>query len=316
MGKPQLTLHDERGRHGANYVRTVVETGWRAILQDFQGTNDRGLDGVVLDVHNGAVTSYQFNVQIKTSTFNSKYPGDTFPAPVSKKHLCLWRESNVPVVLICVDIGPPIQAYWTLIRPDSGLNSIIMNKQNEFGPASRDSIISEIQGSYALKISPAVGRILPIPLNHSMRKFAKAYYYQNLLGKSQKHPVYGPIEFTWKGWRHITRRGRSMQNIANSFLLLPSIRLVLDQNIFPSKWRPLKPIYSGNLIQHRTLLVFYRVVTFGNRSPAWIKVVIERQVFVPKDWALSPPDDPRRIANYKFLSVYEISRPVEPVDMN
>ncbi len=316
MEKPQLTPRDEIGRHGANYIRTVVETGWRAILQDFQGTNDRGLDGVILDTHNGAMTSYQFNVQIKTSSFNSKYPGETFPAPVSEKHLLLWRESNVPVVLICVDIGPPTQAYWTLIRPDSESSSIRINKKNEFGPTDRDNIISEIQGIYSTKISPAVGKILPIPLNHSIRKFAKEYYYQNLLGKPQKHLVFGPIEFSWKGWRHITRRGRSMQNIANSFMLLPSIRHVLDQNIFPTKWRPLKPINHGNLIQHRTLLVFYRVVTFNNRAPAWIKVVIERHVFLPKDWALASPDDPRRITNYKFLSVYEISRPVEPMYMN
>ncbi|ETR67750.1 MAG: hypothetical protein OMM_11259 [Candidatus Magnetoglobus multicellularis str. Araruama] len=87
------------------------------------------------------------------------------------------------------------------------------------------------------------------------------------------------------------------------------------RKIFPSKWRPLKPIKHGNIIQHRTLLVFYRVITFKNRAPAWIKVIIERQVFLPQDWALSPPDDPRRITNYKFLSVYETTRAVKPLDM-
>ncbi|ETR67751.1 MAG: hypothetical protein OMM_04971 [Candidatus Magnetoglobus multicellularis str. Araruama] len=210
MEKPQLTPRDEIGRYGVNHIRNIVENGWRAILQDFQGTNDRGIDGIVLDVHNGAVTSYQFNVQIKTRDFNSK----TFLAPVSEKHIRLWRESNVPVILICVDKGPPTIAYWTLIRPDSESNSIRINKINEFGPTSRDNIVSEIQGAYPTKISPTVGNILPIPLNHTMRKFAKDYYYSNLFRKSHISILFfGPIEFSWKGWRHITRRGRSTQNI-------------------------------------------------------------------------------------------------------
>lgn len=315
MLKPQLTPRDERGRYGASHVKQVVETGWRAILQDFQGTNDRGLDGIVLDVHRGAVTSLQFNIQIKTSTFNSDFPGESFPAPVSRKHLLLWRESNVPVVLICVDIGSPTRAYWAVIRPDKEIESIRINTRNEFGPASRDNIIAAIQEAFPRNTSSIDSKVLSVPLNHGIRKSAKDYYYRELLGKPQDHPVFGPIEFTWKGWRHITRRGRSMSNIANSLLLLPCVRSVLDPCVFPTKWRPLQPIPRGNRIQYRTLLVFYRVVTFCNRAPAWIRVVVERQVFLPKDWATSPPDDPRRQTKYKFLSVYEISRPVASVDM-
>lgn len=305
MPKTLVTSQEEEGRFGASYVKSVVENGWRAFLQPYDGMNDRGLDGMVLDTHRGSMTSYQFNVQIKTSSFDQRQAGDSFRVPLDKKHIELWRDSNVPVVLVCVNYDSPPIAYWRVIMPTEKLETIRVYRRNVFGPESRDDVIAAIRHALPQDTAPIRGEILTIPLHVGVRDVAKDYYYKNLLRKAQPHPVFGPIEFTWKGWKHLTRRGRPTYQTANSLLLLPCVRSVLRPGTFPSKWRSPNPVIRGNRVQHRTILVFERTVKFRHRGPACVKVVIERQASIPRDWATSTPEDPRRMIKYTFLSIYE-----------
>jgi hypothetical protein len=308
MDKPQLAPRDERGRFGATYVRNVVETGWRCILQDFQGTNDRGFDGIVIEVHRGRTTSVQFNIQIKTSTFDRDYPGNEFRAPVDAKHLVLWRDSNVPVVLVCVDIGPSAKAYWRLISPIMKDDKILVNRRNMFDPTSRDEVMVAVKNAFLKQVSAAKGEVLDIPLIGSIRDVAKEYYRRELMTKTYTdNPVFGPVSFTWKGWRHMTKKDRASKYIARSLTLLPCVRSVIGPGNFPSSWRPFPTITRGSLLQYRTLLWFNRVCTFDDRAPAWIQVLIERRVFLPIDWSTCPPDDPRRLTKYTFLGIQELA---------
>lgn len=315
--KPQLTENEETGRFGADYVKRILKTGWRAILHPREGYADCGIDGTVIDQHRGRMTAIEFHIQIKTGTF----AGDTFRAPLKRGHVELYRDSNVPVVLICVDVGPPPIAFWKLVRLEEPAEAIRMNKpiritrQSVFGPDSRDTIIAEIQNAFPRRVPPTHGQILGFPIQLGVRDAAKDYYYRQLMPNPHWNPVFGPVKFTWKGWRHITRQARSRSKIPSSLLLLPCVRNILDTPVLPSRWRPLPPVVRGSMIQYRTLLIFERVVTFRHRAPAWVRVAVERQAALPTDWTASPPRDPRRKLEYKFLSVSELPRPVAPSDL-
>ena len=161
---------------------------------------------------------------------------------------------------------------------------------------------------------PGRGRLLEFPLQAGLRDSAKDYYYRELKGKSQDHPTSGPVEFTWRGWRHLTRKARALRHIRSSLSLLPCIRAVLDSRVQVKNPRNLLPVRRGGRMQYRTLLSFERVITFPHRAPAWVRVVVERQLILPTEWATSPPDDHRRELCYKFLSVYELARPVTVTD--
>ena len=160
MPKPKLNENEEKGRFGADLVRRIVENGWRGIVQEFQGLNDRGIDFIVQDVHRSRVTSLQFNIQVKTSDFSKRFTGDSFPAPVDRKHIELWRDSNVPVILVCVDVGSRPVAFWRLIRPGENVRSIRMSKRNVFTPASRDAVIAEIRRALPQRLPPTHGEVL------------------------------------------------------------------------------------------------------------------------------------------------------------
>lgn len=308
MTKP-LTDREEKGQFGEDYVTQIIRTGWRAFVQKLEGRNDRGIDLVVQDATPNHLTGLQFNVQVKTSDFNVRLPGESFPAPVDREHLDMWRACNVPVVLVCVDEGPPPVAYWRLITPGDGVRGIRVFRRNVFGPASRDAVVAAIRRTGPQALAPVRGEILDYPLNKGVRNAAKDYYRQ-LMRIPFSNSSIGPIEFTWKGWRHMTRQGRSMWKIRSSLLLLPSVRNILDGAIYPKKFRSLDPLARGNKILHRTLLVFERITTFDHRVPTWLQVVIEAQAVIPTDWALTLPNDPRRELRYKFLNLSELARPV------
>lgn len=310
---PELSDPELVGRFAFGYVKNVLETGWRVIVQPFEGPNDRGLDATVLDHHRGKPTPDQFNIQVKTVRLGAR-GADTFRAPVERRHVDMWRALNVPVVLICVDPGPPSLAYWALLDPRSSEWPIRVNRRQVFGPASRDAVVAAVRVAVPRTPPPAaVGEMLAVPLGCGVRDVAKVYYFAELRPRPHENPSFGPVEFTWKGWRHLTRRGRSAATVAASLLLLPCIRHVLDASFRPAVgWRPLPSRTFGGYECRRTLLAFDRVVHLRHRAPAHIRVVVECEHSIPEDWFRSEPSDRRRTLKYRFLSVYEVSAPAPP----
>ena len=316
MEKPQWSEREEKGEFGQDYVRSIIKSGWRGLVQPVEGVRDRGIDFVVLDVLRSSATGYQFNIQVKTSDYGLKYRGDSFPVKLERKHIELWRDSNVPVVLVCVDVGPPPVAFWKLIRPGENVKSIRMERGYVLHAASRDAVIAEILRAFPKPVQPAMGEVLDFPLHSGIRDCAKNYYYQELMKRPQPHPLFGPIEFTWKGWRHLTRRSRSLWKILMSLQLLPSVRAVLDGGGRLFDRRVYKPVRRGAFDHYKTLLVFNRVVEFAHRVPAWVQIAIEVRATIPVDFTMRVPYDPSRKLSYKFFGLTELADPVKAGDLS
>jgi hypothetical protein len=303
--KPQLSEAEERGQFGENYVRQIVQSGWRSLVQDMQGINDRGIDFVVQDVHDGRLTSIQFAIQVKTSAFTKKFAGRYFPAPVEERHLAFWRDSTLPVVIVCVDVTQPRTiAYWQLIEKDSS-PSIQMDKQRVFEGASRDAVIAALRRGIPPRLPLVSATPLYPPLKEGFRPMAKAYYLSELLGRSVRNELFGPVEFTWKGWKHLTRQSRSGWRIQGSLTLLPAVRPLLQSGAQLWRWRSLPSISRGRLQLFRTLLVFSGTVILSHRAPAVVRIVVEAQATIPTDTAQPVRPGERRV-RYIFLSVWEM----------
>ena len=216
----RLTEKEELGAFGYDYVRTVIETGWRARLQKMEGLNDRGLDGTVIDFHRNTATGLRFDIQVKTS--KTRFRADTFDAGLDKVHLDLYRRATRPVVVICVDANPPVTAFWRLITSREG-EGIGMSRQEVFGPASRGEVIAAIQEAHPQTIELVPGEVLEFPLQKGIREAAKRYYVEELMPTPEANAAFGPVHFTWKGWHHITRRHRSRAKIPASLMLLGGV---------------------------------------------------------------------------------------------
>jgi hypothetical protein len=293
------------GDFGESYTRTVVETGWRCLYIP-HGNRDRcGIDATVIDVLNGRVQPLQFSVQVKTGKFRNIRDSHLFRAPVSSEDLAFWRELETPIILVCVDTNPPTTAYWHLIRPDTKM-PLQLSKRKVFGPGSRDAVVGAIRKAINRNKEITLrGRTLSVRLNSGIRGAAKECY-RRLKSESHNHPTYGPITFTWKGWRHITRKKRLTRKIAQALLLLPTVPEILNSPIQPKDSRELEPVRRGKRIFSRTLLVFEPTITLKHRSDARVRLVIERDTVFPEDWATTDPSDRRRVQICRFYSLSEL----------
>ena len=304
------TSQGRTGQWGVDYVKSVVETGWLCIMQEFNGYRDIGMDATVLDMRNGCATAHRFDLQVRTSEHFSRQP-DGFAVSISNEHRRLWSSSNVPMFLVCVDAPPKgeTKAYWRRIAADDAAGgTIFVSRRNVFGPNSRGEVLSEVRRAAPPKELPAVdGLVFGCPLNVGLRPAAREWYCTNLLGTHVENPYFGNIEFTWQGWRHITRQMHSRVRVQTSLLILPSVKKVLQDAISPVTTRRLQPIHRGAYDFDRLLLVFERSVKFTNRSPALIRVVVKQSDRLPQDWARRPPDSPDRFRSYAFYGVEELS---------
>ena len=303
------TARGRLGQWGLEYVKGIVETGWLCIMQEFQGFRDVGMDGTVLDMRNGCATAQRFDIQVRTSEHFTRRP-DGFSISISKEHRLLWSSSNLPMILVCVDASPKgdTQAYWRRIIPDDAAGgTIFVSRKKVFGPNSRGEVLSEVRRAAPPKELPAIdGLIFGCPLNVGLRPAAREWYRTNLVGRNVENPLFGKIEFTWQGWRHITRKVRPRVRIQSSLLILPSVRGILADPISPTHTRRLAPIRRGSYDIDRLLMIFERTVNFSNRSPAHIRVVVKQADRLPQDWARRPPDSPDRFRSYTFYSVEEL----------
>jgi len=297
------------GQWGLEYVRSVVETGWGCILQEFHGSRDVGMDATVLDMQNGRATPHRFDVQVRTSEHYTQRP-DGFAVTISGEHRTLWSQLNIPMFLVCVDApsGGETKAFWRRITAsDASGGTIFVPRRNVFGPSSRGQILAELRRALPKELPPVKGMILGCPLHLGLRPVARQWYRRNLIPFAVENQYFGPIRFTWQGWRHITRDRRSRARIHASLLLLPSVRPVLRDPMLPVGMRPLDPIRRGGYDYARTLLVFERNVTFATRSPAVVRVVVKQTDRLPVDWARRPPDATERMRVYTFYSVEDLA---------
>jgi len=305
------TRQSRTGQWGEDYVRAIVETGWGCIMQTIEGSRDRGIDATVFDMRNGHRTRFRFDLQIRTSEHYSRRP-DGFAVTVSDEHRQMWSGSNLPVFLVCVDAGEggETKAFWRMIlSSDAQGGTIFVPRRNVFGPSSRGQVLTELRRTMVpllRNLPPVAGRILGCPLHVGLRQAAKTWYRESLIPCKVESPDFGPVRFTWHGWRHITRRRRSRAKIFTSLLLLPSAASILRDARLPAGYRPLPTRQRGRFHYDRTLLFFERKVTFTNRSPALVRVTVKEFDKLPVNWRDRPPDAPERHREYTFYSIEEV----------
>jgi hypothetical protein len=279
----------------------------------FEGTRDRGIDATVLDISNGYATPYRYDLQIRTSANYSRC-ADGFAVRIDPKHRKLWSNSNVPVFLVCIDTDTGKQsetkAFWRMIvKSDAKGGPIIVTRRNVFGPASRGQVLSELRRSLPPDNRPIRGTILACPQETGPLEEAKTWYHEKVIKRKRKlkvqAPAFGQVDFSWHGWRHITRVRTSRAKIQTSLRLLPCAIPIVRNALLPVGYRPLDPITRGNFRLERTLLFFERKVTFTNRSPALVRVTVKQSDKLPVNWVERPPDARERSRKYTFYSIEE-----------
>ncbi|MDP2816470.1 MAG: DUF4365 domain-containing protein [Rectinemataceae bacterium] len=207
-------------------------------------------------------------------------------------HRSRWNLLQGPAIMVYVDFATK-KAWWVDLKanasycPDENKSIILIPRRQRFGMHTVGEL-RKMRGFYDLDRKLDI-----IELNRDdlilgsfstpLKKAANEYYRLWATAKlgETKNPSLGNIKVSRVGWRHITRRGRGLENIIQSWNLLGAARRIICENAKPYQIRKLDvPLENGDrIILHDYVSLRSRII-FPNRQEAVVQVVIKRRQII------------------------------------
>lgn len=294
------------GEFGEQELRAQVERALLAAGVRFAGRADKGLDLIVQ--FESAAPDHQplhYAVQVKTGdSFAELKRGRWHITGLDQLRFRQWTKSITPVLFVWVRPSNPAECYWALIKRDSEMRHFTIARRALICPTTRFDLTLETARDGELVQMKA--ELLRPSITMGLRDYAKEYYRRRLLGGTVVSPVLGPVEFTWSAWRHMTRRGRSSQHIAQSLQLLSAVESVIRQAGRFRALRRISHVVRGAWTCDTRLIALRGVeLHFASRAPAVATLVCREQVWFPTHWHnhVQLHRDTRRVV--AFHSIYE-----------
>lgn len=299
MAKNKGLSSQKTGQIGVNIVERIVLLDWKCRWQIIDAHNDDGADGLIF-VEEGYKTNGQIiYVQIKHRILENKNIENLHLQEnknIYEGKARFWRGVAGAFILIYVcNNGENI--FWVNLKDEGNWTEkgVRVSKKNIFNKASK-SIILRMCGTYhidqnlpSITLDSSDFRYLETP--NSTLKASWEFYKNELRGNISIGGV--EVLFNRLGWRHITRRERSVMKRLQSLFLLGVLRksfsvvTVKDLRQFSSK---------RNLNKLNYNLVYFRVfVKFNFRQSCVVSIVLRHVIFEGKDY-------------YTFYTIYESRR--------
>ena len=279
---------------GLNVVQSVVQVGMKCGWQKFDSLNDNGIDGIIIDRKLSVDTGDIYYTQIKcgdgylsTTLKRPKTIGINLGDNYIKTHRQRWNKLQGPTILVYVDFKTG-KSWWTNLKSElsytnENRNIILIDKKNSFGKHSIGDLrklrnhVDLDRDLDVIKISK--NELIIGSLKDSLKKTARSFYnkWSDSPKKEKRNPKLGYIMVSRVGWRHITRRGRGMENIIQSWQLLGVAKEIIQTNDKPYQIRKPDIIRTDDTQMIHDYLSLRNRVVFPNRQESVIQVVLERK---------------------------------------
>lgn len=274
------------GEFGEQEVRSRLERALGGTGMQLSGFADKGID-LILQFSSPSSTNQplHFGVQVKT--------GNSFAVDATNRwriknldetRFRQWKQSKLPILFIWVRPTNPAECYWRIIRHNTDRKHFDISKRSIITPSIKFDCFLEYFNDYTGEQKDEI-RLLRPPLAMGMRPFAKDYYRELIANNNITHPFLGKIEFTWKGWKHITAKKRPLPFIHQSMQLLSAVPWVVQN---PSEFigmRRLGCTSRGAWTTDIRLLIYKtNSVRIVSRTDADIIVALRERIRYPNDW--------------------------------
>ncbi|MCB4321904.1 DUF4365 domain-containing protein [Alcaligenes sp. 13f] len=323
------------GQIGVSWVTWIVEGLWGCGVEVVSAHNDNSIDVLIFLKRREKTKGYAgptgdvIFAQIKTG-YRSKMPPKTgtyalnLGGKYNSAHLPRWLSMPGPAIMIHVTPpritkGDPI-AYWVDLKDPRTLATpaqITFDVKRKFDAAGKGEIYNLCWRWAELRQLPTLMAPNRLPWSNHMPVQALALagsfhdtcrgFYTDWMRYSKANPGHFVAQVTNRGWRHMTRIGRSKQTMFQSLLLLPVASRMLEQ----SSGLPRKRLSNA---QQKTRADgskwdrYYEAitarVTFYERQEAVIRVIIECTKMEPTQ--TSGPFS--TLITRCLYSVYELAR--------
>jgi hypothetical protein len=287
---------------GLRYTGMVVQEYWECRWQKLDAENDDAIDGIILYERKSKVTDAIY-VQVKAGRSyrvksEKKYPDQIclgLGEEYINSHRPRWCSYPGPVILVYMEPAesPKKQelAWWVDLKDpssytDKAKSYILVPKDQIFDITAKKRIYALTAHRHdensLVNIDTSNEILNHLSLSNDTIKDSAHKYYLNL-SRIKITPAcveFKYIIFTRVGWKHITRKTRSLQRILQSLILLPVIKEIIEKikryEIVDHKFEE-DELGGGTIFQ--TLLLRARV-SFPFRYPAVINVILRRKISV------------------------------------
>ncbi len=255
----------------------------------------------------------------------------TYKINLGKKYVDMhkprWLAFPGPVIMISV-IPPSItcgepKAFWTDLREPTSFDSSggvvfdISHKVDE--PSGKASFFNLCWRWAHLRSLPVIESPQQVPwspkhhpgllfavMAESLHRRSKNFY-KDWMARANAVPAdFGDVKITNRGWRHMTRVGRSKSRMLQSLLLLPAASKMLEPSSGLVSKR-LTPAVTTQLPSGRRRVRWYEGltarVTFFERQETVVRVVLEHTVTYKNADNTQSEEDIRSL-----YSIYEVAR--------
>lgn len=299
-------VDQQLGEFGEQEARARLERALVGAGVRFSGASDKGLDLIMqFEAPAPEPQPIYVAVQVKTGdSFANLHRARWHVKNIDPERFRQWTRSKVPVLFVWVRPTNPAECYWALVKRDSSREHFTIARRSVVTPPLRFDLWLELTRDGEATKLPA--ELLRPPLSTALRPHAKEYYRRHLLGTEVSNPVLGAVQFTWNGWRHLTRRGRKCADIHQSLLLLPAASEAVSRASRFVGLRRLSHVVRGQwTVDTRLIALRGPVLYLKNRAPADLVIVVHEQIWYPTHWQsdVRLHKNTRRVAT--FYSIYE-----------
>ncbi len=268
---------NQKGRYGEKAFASHAEK----IGLRYEELNEKtpSIDGVLILSTDGSSPCYAYvNVQIKTGSWfkvtYKKHPMEArFSLRVASKDSRAWAESNVPTIVVWVDISNEIpEFYWrSSAYVSAGKTRLPMKSKNKIDVNAIPHLLALARTG---TLEPSLFRITePLLAHHKVayhKNLARSYF-ESWRTTGSINPVLGKVLVTLRFWRHITRRSLPQATICYRLMLLSCGRQLVEHSTAIRQLRSLNS--DGKVVD---LIQVSGKIDCSWRCPGIIDVILER----------------------------------------
>ncbi|QOF82382.1 MULTISPECIES: DUF4365 domain-containing protein [unclassified Pseudomonas] len=331
MGK-KLSDTNHTGQIGISWLSWILEGLWGCGIETISAHNDNSLDILIFlkrrekSKYAGPTGDVIF-AQVKTGYKSNIPKGREYSINLKKdyldSHRPRWLKFPGPVIMINVippkvTKGTPL-VFWTDLRDPSNFRdsgAVRFETKRKLDAINGKSELYNLCWQWAeLRALPVViapsrldwTNIHPGKITTSSESFHERCreFYSAWMQEAEKRPTrFSNVRITNRGWRHMTRSGRSKARMMQSLLLLPAASKLLDpsNNLTPAMLTKVSQhtLPSGR-IQSRHYEGITVRVTFFERQEAVVRVIIESTT-------IREPLSGKEETTRTLYSIYEVAR--------
>jgi len=226
----------------------------------------------IADPKTGQIYSVLIQVKSGRSKFSKRESRKRVVGRLDPDHVKAWKRWNLLIIVVWVeDAGNRAsQMLWADAARAKRSGRLDFLASSEFGASAAAPILRLARAHAGCPDVPLLSHDLLFPEKVSEVRALAKNWFRMWMRVGSYSPVFGPVEVSWRVWRHITRCQLGQATVLHRLSLLPLAKEALEAARDANRVRTI-----GDGTGARYLFVVSAIYRRPHRTDAVIEVVVE-----------------------------------------